>query len=117
EDPIALIYALESRHAALMAGGDLDERLRLASELDDVAERAGEPEQRLLGLHWRTWDLLERGDVDLARVESARIAQLAEEYRQPIFRYHAASWEVIWAMLADRNDIAPALIARSHELG
>ena len=117
DDPVALVYALESRHAALMAGGDLDERLRLATELHAVAVEAGEPELRLLGLHWRTWDLLELGQVDLARVEAARIAQLAEERRQPIYRYHAARWEVIWAMIADRSDIAPELIARSHELG
>jgi tetratricopeptide (TPR) repeat protein len=116
-DRLALVYALESRHAALMGGGDLGERLQLATELHDLAERAGEPELKMLGLHWRTWDLLEMGDVDLARVESARLAALAEELRQPIYRYHAARWQVIWAMIADRVDEAPALIARSHALG
>jgi tetratricopeptide (TPR) repeat protein len=61
--------------------------------------------------------MLEMGDVDGARAETRLLAALAEELHQPIYRYQAARWEVVWAMIGDRLEELPALIARSHELG
>jgi tetratricopeptide (TPR) repeat protein len=116
-DPLTLVGALESRHAALIHSAHLAERLHLATELYNLAERSGERELKLLGLHWRAYDLLEKGDVDGARRETRQLAALAEQLRQPFYRHFAARWEVLWAMIGDRLEDVPALIARAHELG
>ena len=116
-DPLALVGALESRHAALMHSNHLVERLRLATELYDLAERTGERELRMLGLHWRAYDLFEMGDVHGARRETRQLVALAEELRQPFYRHWVARWDVLWAMVADRIEEIPALIGRAHELG
>ena len=63
----ALLVALESRHSALFWIEHLDERLRLAQELLELAERIDEPELQARALHWRAYDLLEAGDADGAR--------------------------------------------------
>jgi tetratricopeptide (TPR) repeat protein len=78
--------------------------------------RTGERELSLLGLHWRAFDMLELGDVDGARREARQLAALAQELSQPFYRHFAARWDVLWAIIADRLDEAPALILRAHEL-
>src|SRR4051794_14061858 len=115
DDPSALVAALESRHTGLVHSNRLQERLRIATALSDLAQEAGEPELKLLGHHWRTWDLLEMGQVAAARVETTQLMELAERLRRPTYRHHAARWEVLWAMVEDRNEEAPALIARAYE--
>ena len=91
--------------------------MALATELYDLAERIGERELKMLGLHWRIWDLLEMGEVDAARYEWRRLTALADELRLPTYRFYSARWEVVWAGIADRLDEIPGLIDRSLELG
>ncbi len=115
-DPLALVTALESRHGALIQSPHVHERLALATELYELALRNDERELRLLGLHWRAFDMLELGDVDGARREARQLTALAQELSQPFYRHFAARWDVLWAIIADRLDEAPALILRAHEL-
>jgi hypothetical protein len=117
EDPLALLNALESRHTALLLTAEADERLALANEFSALAERLDEPELLVLGLQWRLYDSLEQADLTAAHGWLEHLRALADELGQPLYRYRAARWDVIWAMIEDRLTEVPELIARAHELG
>ena len=73
---------------------------------------------RVLGLHWR---LLRPARVGRhgRRHASTRSASRGSptSSRQPIYRYFAARWDAIWAMIDDRLRGRRRLIAQAHELG
>ena len=116
-DPRALLGALESRHAALLHVDHVDERLRLSEELLGLAARIGESELEALGHHWRIYDLLEAAQVEAARRAHRRLASLAAELRQPLYKHFAVGWEVVWAQMAGRVGDAERLAREAFELG
>ena len=115
-DPAALVEALESRHAALLHA-HLDERLRLSEELLALARRIGERELECIALHWRSFDLLESGAANEAREHSIVLARLAEELRQPTYRYFSLRWDSLWAHTDDRLEDAARLIEEAEAMG
>ncbi len=117
DDPLALLNALESRHTALLVAAEAPERLAIADEFSEIAERIDEPELLVLGLQWRLYDTLELADMSAAYGCLERLRALADELGQPIYRYRAARWNVIWAMIGDRLAEVPDLINHAHELG
>ena len=66
DDPLALLNALESRHTALLLAAEAPERLAIANEFSEIAERIDEPELLVLGLQWRLYDTLELADMSAA---------------------------------------------------
>jgi tetratricopeptide (TPR) repeat protein len=116
-DAHALVSALESRHDALLHVADLEERLRVGDELLAAAAERGERELEALGRHWRVYDLLEAGDAAAAREQHHRLTALAEELRQPLYRYFAAGWQVVWAQMEGRMDDAERLADEALALG
>jgi hypothetical protein len=116
-DPRALLGALESRHAALLHVDHVHERLQLSEELLALAARIGESELEALGHHWRIYDLLEAAQVEAARRAHRRLAWLAAELRQPLYKHFAVGWEVVWAQMAGRVADAERLARDAFELG
>jgi len=68
---------------------DLDLRLRLATELVELAERSGHLETLAIGRSWRSIHLLELDDAFGMRTEIRAFIELARELRQPFWRWHA----------------------------
>jgi DNA-binding SARP family transcriptional activator/tetratricopeptide (TPR) repeat protein len=116
-DPHALAAALESRHAALLSIEHLDERLRLSSDLVELAEREGERELMALGRHWRIYDLLEAERMADAQRQREALNALADELRQPLYQHFAAGWDVVWAHMDGHVDEIEALAQRFYDLG
>jgi hypothetical protein len=116
-DPRALLVALESRHAALLHVDHLAERLSLGEELLGLAARIGESELEALGHHWRIYDLLEAAQIEAARLAHRRLAALAAELHQPLYRHFALGWEVVWAQMAGRVGDAERLAREAFDLG
>jgi hypothetical protein len=98
-EPATLAYALGARHFALWEPDTAPERLALAAELLELAERGGNTRLVLEGLLWQISDLLEAGEVAAARLAIERHARLAEELRQPLYRWHAARFRAVCAYL------------------
>jgi tetratricopeptide (TPR) repeat protein len=116
-DPEALIVTLVARHTALLHVSHLDERLALSAEIIAVAEAGGSRELLGLGLWWHIYDLMESGQIETARAQHARLVRVAGELRQPLYQHFAASWEVIWAQLADDPAATERACERTYELG
>src|SRR5205085_12140404 len=62
-DPTTLAFALNDAHFVLHGPGSDRDRIELASELIEVAERAGDHELAIEGRGMRLMDLLEAGDI------------------------------------------------------
>ena len=60
------------------------------------------PSCRCSALHWRTYDLLEAGDVDGARARPSRARAARRRAAPADLPLLRARWEVMWAMIADR---------------
>jgi DNA-binding SARP family transcriptional activator len=103
---------LLSRHATLLHTHHVADRTRLAAEAVELARRVGEHELEALGHHWLLYDLLEAGDVDLARPTLDRLEGLANELRQPLYRHSALTWRRVLAQLGGAFELAEQL---AHE--
>ncbi len=82
-DPATIVRALAARHLAAWTPDNLDERLRLAAEVAQLARDAGERELELSGHAWLLCDHLEVGDVAAADRDIEAYARLAAELREP----------------------------------
>jgi DNA-binding SARP family transcriptional activator len=91
DDPMTLASALSSRCLAVWDPDHLDERLDLAAEVLTLATTLGNDELILFGQRHRLVALLEAGRVDESRAVLADLVALAEEARQPLYR-----WEARW---------------------
>ena len=101
-DRVALAAALEGRLYASWHPDGLRERLQAAKELLAIAEEEGRPELGAVARRWLVVGLLEAGDVDRAREETARHARTAELLRQPYEEMYAAVFGALWALLEGR---------------
>ena len=95
-DREALIDALSGEHTALHHVGRLPERLAVGTEWLELAGDGDHPDALALALCWRAFDLFEAGDLEGSRAAQARLAELAERLRQPLYRTFATSWEFKW---------------------
>jgi eukaryotic-like serine/threonine-protein kinase len=116
-DPATLAYVLDGRYAAVWWPENLEERLEIATELVDMARRAGDRERELQGHHYRCLALLELGDMDGVNSELESKARLAEELRQPAQRWYLESVQVTLATFQGRFDEAESMLPRAHEVG
>lgn len=111
-DPVLLATTLLSRHAALLHVEHVDERRRTASEAIDHARRTEEREVEALAHHWLLYDLLELGDLQGAVGAQARLAELAREIDQPLYRHSALAWQRVIELMMGRFERAAQL---AHE--
>jgi DNA-binding SARP family transcriptional activator len=115
-DPRPLGYALDAR--ACMASPDMTaQNLADATELVEVAERAGDPERAFFGHLYRTVFFLVLGDPQSMRTELDVTTRLAEELRQPGYRWGVGVVQPMLALFEGRFDTAEGLIGEALTLG
>jgi tetratricopeptide (TPR) repeat protein len=115
-DPRTLGYTLDAR--ACMAAPDMTEQnLADATELVEVAEQAGDAERAFFGHLYRTLFFLVLGDPEAMRVELDVTTQLAEELRQPGYKWGVGVVQPMLALFEGRFEEAEALIEEALALG
>ena len=105
-DPRTLASCLVARHYALWRPETVGERLAVAGELRQEAERTGDAELELEGAGWTVVDLLELGDVQGADIQIAAASKLAEALQQPLYLWWTSGFRCARAQLA--GDFAEA---------
>lgn len=101
-DHHARLSALNSRYWSLECPEESCQRLATAEEMLSVAAAVGDKEMELQGHHWRLGELAERGDMNGVDREIDAYGRLAEEIRQPLYRWYRAEFAVMRAVVAGR---------------
>jgi len=115
-DPVTLTACLLAQHHAVWGPGTARERLRIATEIAGLAERAGDQEVATEARLLAATDRLELADPAF-RDEIDEFLRLADTARQPRFRYAALVRRATLALLAGRFPEAGRLIEQAGVLG
>jgi tetratricopeptide (TPR) repeat protein len=115
-DPTTLAACLLAQHHAVWAPGTAPERLRIAADVMEVAERTADDEILLEARLLAATDRLELADPAF-RAELDEFLRLAATSRQPRFRYAALVRRATLALLAGRLEEASQLIGQAEILG
>jgi hypothetical protein len=115
-DPVTLAACLLAQHHAVWAPDTTPLRLRIASEVAELAERAADDEILLEARLLAATDRLELADPAF-RAELDEFLRLAATSRQPRFRYAALVRRATLALLAGRLEEASQLIGQAEMLG
>jgi DNA-binding SARP family transcriptional activator len=116
-EPATLAYALQGYVIAHHGPEHIHAQLELATELVEIATRAGDHERALEGHEERLDVLIELGDLDAARAELELMEALAAELRQPSQHWLVGIYRALMALLEGRLDDAEAAIVAARELG
>ena len=116
-DTAVLAAALSARHYAIWDPDHIDERLAVATEIIEVGQAAGDKAKTLRGHHWRLGNLLELGRIEEVDREAESYARLAEELRQPFYRWWTPHMKAMRALLEGRFDDAEILSQEAWETG
>ena len=116
-DPAALAAALSARHVALSHPEHTTARLQTATEMLELARRAGDRELALQARNWRVVDLFELGDGARVQAELDAYAALAAQVRLPSYSWYVPMWRATLAALAGRLDEGRELAERARDLG
>jgi tetratricopeptide (TPR) repeat protein len=116
-DPATLGYALVRRLVVLMEPGNAKHREVLASSILDLARRTGDRELAADGSGWRLFARLELGDLAGVEQDLDALCRLAEETRHPHYRWLAAMFRAMRALLGARFDEAERLAADALAVG
>jgi DNA-binding CsgD family transcriptional regulator len=117
DDPRALALVISSRRYATWTPDNLSRRLDDSSEIIELGELVGDAEVTSQGYRWLIPDLIENGDA--AGVERAvhRCVVVAEESRQPLYRWYARVFETCLALQRGRFQEAERGALEARELG
>jgi class 3 adenylate cyclase/tetratricopeptide (TPR) repeat protein len=115
--PQVLADVLWRTQVPLWTPDNVEERLAVATELLQLAERAGEIELVFGGHGWRLNTLREIGDVPEAEKELQAYAQLAHELRQPFYLYFTYILSAGRALWKGQFEEAEQLIQQALALG
>jgi hypothetical protein len=102
----SLTTTVAARHMALLHIDHADERMELSRSWVELAERRSH-QSFGFALHWLLYDLLERGDaadVEAATGVRARLGQIAETLKQPLYAHFVACFDAKWRLM--RGDFA-----------
>jgi DNA-binding SARP family transcriptional activator/tetratricopeptide (TPR) repeat protein len=117
-DPAVLAEVLNTASWVLWApDNDVGERLGRAREIVTLADEQGTMMLRIEGRVWLASSLLELGDVPAFEREVDACTALAEEVRQPYYRWGVDVLNVLRAMLADPLERVERLAWRALETG
>ncbi len=116
-DPVALGYALASRHVVLMEPGNAPERRVLASSIIELARRTGDRELAAEGRGWRLFAHIELGDLAAVEQDLETLATLASETRHPHYLWLVAMFRAMRAILAARFEEGERLAADALAVG
>jgi eukaryotic-like serine/threonine-protein kinase len=98
-------------------GASAEERLAMADELLELAERAGDDDMVVRGHAYRLTDLLVLGDIAGVDRELEIYTRLAKRLRQPQHLWHVPLFRAMRAIMEGRFDDAEALSAEAATLG
>jgi hypothetical protein len=116
-DVATLVYALDARCIA-NAGPDTAEEFEQASEeLARLAPQVGNKELTLISHVYRHMHSLRGGRLENARTELAAVERLADEMREPGYRWYPLSVITAIALFEGRFADASELIRRTYETG
>ena len=113
-DPETLVMALKSRHVTLLHIEGLAERRGLIEEV--LALSGAHRALRAETLHWRLFDVFERGALEEARQDHAELTALAAKLGQPMLEYLAIGWQGVFAHLAADVEAVERCSGRSLQL-
>lgn len=116
-DPDIMGSVLRTRHEALSAPDDLEDRVEIDGELFAMASSSKDPDLALLAHGWRLVDLVEQGHVGDADRDRSLHAALARRSHDPLHQRDAAAWSAMWALLEGRSGQAATDIDRALALG
>jgi DNA-binding winged helix-turn-helix (wHTH) protein len=116
-DLSAHLAALYSRHWAIWGPDDLDARLSAARTMRELAEQVGDREMALHGHRFHLLDSLQLGDRAAIDTDLAACTRLAEELRQPYYRWYAGYLHAMRALLESRFADAEQLAAAAYAIG
>jgi tetratricopeptide (TPR) repeat protein len=117
EGPAELAAALNARHVVLSDPQHTTARLQTATEMLDVARRAGDRELALQARNWRVVDLFELGDGARVQAELDGYAGLAAQVRMPSYSWYVPMWRATVAALAGSLDDGHKLAQLARDLG
>jgi DNA-binding SARP family transcriptional activator/tetratricopeptide (TPR) repeat protein len=117
DDSATLAYAMHGYILGHHSPDHVRSQLELATELIEVAGRAGDKERVFDGHEERFDALVELGDVEAARLELAAMERVAGELRQPSQAWLVCAHEALLALLAGPLDEAERLVAAARDLG
>ncbi|AQZ60816.1 regulatory protein, LuxR [[Actinomadura] parvosata subsp. kistnae] len=116
DDPVALAEALSLAHHCMLGPGDGARRMELARELIGVASRTGRRSDLLIGLLWRTVDLLLEADPHAERALGELRTALDGAGQQAI-EFVVGAIEVMLSTRAGRFEQAEERAAACYERG
>ncbi|MFZ0091613.1 MAG: tetratricopeptide repeat protein, partial [Solirubrobacteraceae bacterium] len=105
-EPEAIALAAAARRRAHWGPGRLARRLADSTLLLGAADEAADLELTLQGRAWLVVDLLEQGDRAGVEAQIEAFTAGAEQLRQPLFRWNAAVWRAMIAVVDGRLDAA-----------
>jgi hypothetical protein len=117
DDSATLAYAMHGYILGHHSPDHVRAQLQLATELIEVAGRAGDKERVFDGHEERFDALVELGDIGAARAELAAMDRVARQLRQPSQAWLVAAHEAILALLTDPLEQAERLVEAAGELG
>jgi hypothetical protein len=98
-DRATLATCLDAQNSSTWAPGDAAARQATAREIIDLAASAGDPELAVRGHAWGITAAVELGDPDALDRELAAYTTLADELRQPRYRWYARSRQAMRAIM------------------
>jgi tetratricopeptide (TPR) repeat protein len=116
-DPAVLGYALAGHCDVIPGPEHCEARLGEASEVVRLARAAGDRPLELLGRRLRVVALLEMGDIAEVDAEIERFTQVADQLRQPLYRWYVPLWRGMRALMRGDREVAAHQCALAEEIG
>ena len=116
-DARALAYALHARHVTMCAADNVSERLAIAAELIQLAEQTRDLELLFWGHAFRLFDHFDRGERAPIDTEIDVCRHLAEQLREPFYRWQTIAFSVECALLEGRFADGDALAQQGLAIG
>lgn len=115
DDDAVRAYTLHALHYAQRGPDAGPERLAMAARIVALAERAHDTEIALAARAAHVVDLFEVGDLDVMDDELEALSERAGRLQHPAFRWYAAVYQMVRALLEGRFEDADALGAAASE--
>jgi DNA-binding NarL/FixJ family response regulator len=116
-DSSTLLYAFKAVLFTVVRPELLTERLAYATEMLQLAQRSRVTDKAIDAHSWRILCLMEVGDIPAVHAEAEALTQLAEEFRQPFYQYHASMVQTMLALLKGQWQEAEQMAHQSLMLG
>jgi len=116
-DPGTLAAALRAVISARWLPGQFEARVAIVLEVAQLAQQVGDKERFLDATAWRLFDLMELGDLKARAVEFETYTRLADELRQPFYRYISVSSRAMSALFEGRFEECERFAQEALQIG